>query len=208
MANTNTLESEKFNSSSNITQEKHNIPQMVEVAQWQKWKQVKTYLSNNAHPDSRGEKGNTVLHIACYYNKLKIAKNFLAAGANPNLANDDGDYAVHISALANKPEMIEILALHGAHMNVRNNNDESPLCLAARHKNINACKALIASGAHYDPELDKKAWHIIQNFNPYALAEFNCTQKAAYTEKKPERRQQERRMLNVELASEIPELSF
>ena len=102
---------------------------------------------------------------------------------------------------------IEILALHGAHMNVRNNNDESPLCLAARHKNINACKALIASGAHYDPELDKKAWHIIQNFNPYALAEFNCTQKAAYTEKKPERRQQERRMLNVELASEIPELS-
>lgn len=207
MTNGNPAESEKFNSSSNMTCEKRDNPHMVDVARWQKWRQVKACLAQNAHPDSRDEKGNTVLHIACYFNSLRIAEIFLTAGANPNLANNDGDFAIHISAVANKPEMIAALSLHGAGMNVRNNNDESPLFLAARHNNINACKALIAHGAHYDPELDKKAWDIIQKFNPYALAEFDSVRKHTCTEPKFERRQQDRRMKNVELNSEAPELS-
>jgi len=119
---------------------------------------LETVLEFGIDPNSRDEKGNTVLFNIAYRNKYylwqaapEIARILLEHGADPDFMNGNNTTALFWAANNGKRAVAEILIKNGADINIAGKDGHTPLLLAIMNKHYDIANELLAAGA--DPNL-------------------------------------------------------
>src|SRR6266849_6434347 len=121
---------------------------------------------NGAHPDVRGEEGDTLLHSPAWYGDLEMVQVLLDYKVDVNARNDsgwaplhdasDGDrFATTHNAVQSFPDTIQLLLDHGADVNIRGLDDSTPLHRATKNGRYEAVRVLLERGANIDAKDDE-----------------------------------------------------
>jgi peptidoglycan/LPS O-acetylase OafA/YrhL len=74
---------------------------------------VEGYLNNGNHPNSRGDNGLTLLHMAALIDNAEIAEILLKAGSDPNAVDKKGDSALGYAFFVGSNEVADVLVKYG-----------------------------------------------------------------------------------------------
>ena len=108
---------------------------------------VKLFLAAGMSPDTRDEKGDTVLINAIGANADAVAGVLLNGGANANSRTHNGSTALHLVALTGNSKIGQLLIKNNADVNAKSNIGETPLMIAALRGYEEIAKLLIQEGA-------------------------------------------------------------
>jgi len=110
--------------------------------------------------DTRGEDGDSALHLACLYGREECAERLLAAGASPTAVDGDGGTPLHDAAAGGHLGIVRRLMEAGAAacVNVADHDGETPLHTGARGGHAEIVTLLLAAGA--DPSVTNAAGNI------------------------------------------------
>lgn len=123
---------------------------------------LKAMLQFGVDPDSRDEKGNTLLTTVATKSKYRqkqqeiapeVCRLLLKNGADPDITSTNNTTALFLAAKTGNVEVAKILIDRGADIDIATANDQTPLYTAIQKKNNDIALALLAAGA--DP--NKKA---------------------------------------------------
>ena len=119
----------------------------VESAKHSDVNTMKLFLAAGMSPDTRDEKGDTVLMNAIGANADAIAEVLLDGGADANARTGNGSTALHVVALTGNSQIGQLLMKSNADVNAKTNIGETPLMIAALRGNAEVAQLLIRGGA-------------------------------------------------------------
>lgn len=100
-------------------------------------------------------KGETALHVACFYGRTNVAHVLLEAGADPNSRSPNGDAPLHTAVRAsqaktldetNREDIYSLLISSGASLASINNDGDMPWDIAVRGRDLNAIWFFLSTG--------------------------------------------------------------
>jgi ankyrin repeat protein len=115
---------------------------------------VRDLLEKGAPVASRGESGDTPLHIAAQLGHELICRLLLEAGAAVDTPTDNGDTPLHYAAWNGQEEACRLLLEVGAAVDTAKYNGDTPLHHAAANGQEEACRLLLEAGAAVDTPRD------------------------------------------------------
>lgn len=87
-----------------------------------------------------GKDGNTLLHLASYYNKVEAIRYALKLGCNVNVKNNNWDTPLHIATTQQHKDAVQTLIAHKADLLALNQNNFFPLFEAIQTGNLEMVK--------------------------------------------------------------------
>ena len=108
---------------------------------------VELFLAAGMSPDTRDQKGDTILMNAIGANADTVAEVLLKGGADANARTDNGSTALHLVAITGNVKIGQLLIKRKADVNAKSNLGETPLMIAALRGNAEIAKLLIRGGA-------------------------------------------------------------
>ena len=100
--------------------------------------------------DSRGEDGDTALHIGCLHGQMGVVEECLKRGADVNVCDEDGSTPLHDAAAGGYVEIVGALLGRGARVGAADSDGDTPLHHACRGGHPPVVSALLTHAAGQD----------------------------------------------------------